>query len=159
MCFVSMSLVFLGLQDFYYIDFKPSGVDFKNIEAANLNAYELNSSVILANYTATKWTRYKDKDVFDSVFIEGLDYNLSANELISMDKNLTLNGNVRYADKNATKFESNRLFYDKAKKQISTNSDFKAFRKNDEIEGKSFVYDIKTQNLSIKGVKAWLETK
>lgn len=159
MCFFSLTLVFLSLQDFYFIDIKPYGVDFKNVEARRLDAFELNSTLVKANYTAEKWERYKDKDVFNAVFVYGYDFNLSANELISMDKNLTLNGNVRYTDINATSFETQRLFYDGVKKVVSSKSAFKAARKDSNISGKAFSYDTKSGELKIQGVKAWLETR
>lgn len=81
MALFSLALVFLSVQDFYFIDIKPYGIDFKNIEANALSAYELNSSQIKTHYNSSQWTRYQDKDLFSDVRVLGFDFNVSANKL------------------------------------------------------------------------------
>ena len=153
----SLVLVFLGMQEFYVIDFKPPSVDFKNIEASKLDVYELNSSLAKANYKANAWERYADKDVFDNVLVYGFDFNLSSNKLIYANDDISLQGKVRYADDNQSKIETERLIYDKAKKKISTKSDFKAYQKESIVTGTAFEYDLQNKTMRIQGVRAWLD--
>ncbi len=153
----SLVLVFLGTQDFYDFDFKAPGVDFKNIEASKINVYELNSTLAKANYRASAWERYADKDIFSAVLVYGYDFNISSNALTFADGNISLQGKVRYADNNQTRFESESLFYDKKKRNLSARVDFKAYRKNDLLTGTAFDYDLEGKRLRIRGVKAWLD--
>ena len=153
----SLVLVFLGTQDFYDFDFKTPGVDFKNIEASKLNVYELNSTLAKANYRANAWERYADKDIFSAVLVYGYDFNISSNALTFADGDISLQGRVRYSDINQTRFESESLFYDKKKRNLSTKVDFKAYRKDDLLTGTAFDYDLEDKKLKIRGVKAWLD--
>lgn len=153
----SLSLVFLSAQDFYFIDIKPYGIDFKNVEANTLHAYELNASEVKANYNASQWVRYQDKDIFNKVKIFGLDFNLSSNELTLEDNLIVLSGKVYYEDINQTRIEAKKLFYDKKKENLSTKSDFTAYKSNNILKGNALDYDLHTKQLRIQGVKAWLE--
>lgn len=153
----SLVLVFLGMQEFYVLDFEPPSVDFKNIEANKLDVYELNSSLAKANYKANAWERYADKDVFNNVFVYGFDFNLSSNKLSYANGDILLQGKVRYADNNQSKIETERLFYDKAKQKISTKSNFKAYQKESIVTGTAFEYDLEGKKMRIQGVRAWLD--
>lgn len=153
----SLTLVFLSLQEFYLIDFKPPSVDFKNIEANKLDIFELNASSTKANYQAASWQRYLDKDIFNKVFVYGFDFNASTNTLVLTQNGTTLQGNVRYADDNGTRVETQRLFYDNKKKILSTKSDFKVYRKDNLLTGTAFDYNVPKKVLKIQGVKAWFD--
>lgn len=153
----SLALVFLSVQDFYFIDIKPYGIDFKNVEANTLSAYELNSSEVKANYNAALWTRYQDKDIFNAVRVFGFDYNLSANELALTSGAVELSGKVHYEDINQTSIDAHKLNYDKKKQNLSTKSDFTAYKGNNTLKGNALSYDLRSKELSIRGVKAWLE--
>ena len=153
----SLALVFLSVQDFYFIDIKPYGVDFKNVEAKTLSVFELNSSGVKANYNAATWTRYQDKDIFNAVRVFGFDYNLSANELALTNGLVELGGNVHYEDINKTSIDTQKLIYDKKKENLSTRADFTAHRGSNILKGNALSYDLLTKELSIRGVKAWLD--
>lgn len=71
----------LTLQDPYSLNLKSYSLDFKNMEAENLNIYETNSSAIKAYYKANSWERYNDKDIFHYFTTLNFDFNLSANTL------------------------------------------------------------------------------
>lgn len=152
----SLTLVFLSVQDFYFIDSKPYGIDFKNVEANNLSAFELNSSITKANYKASQWTRYQDKDIFSVVRVFGFDYNLSAKELKLAGDITQLSGNVLYEDINQTRIEAQRLNYDKKKEILSTRAEFSAYRGDNILKGNALSYDLQKKELNIRGVKAWL---
>lgn len=85
------------------------------------------------------------------------DYNVSANKLVFMDKNISLAGNVLYKDINDTSISTERIFYLKDDKVIFTDTKFKAFRANDTLFGSSLKYDMKNKTLDIKGVNLWLD--
>lgn len=153
----SLALVFLSVQDFYFIDVKPYGIDFKNVEANTLHVYELNASEVKANYNASQWVRYQDKDIFDKVRIFGFDFNLSSNELTLKDNLIILSGNVHYEDINQTRIKAQKLFYDKEKEILNTKSNFTAYKNNNILKGNALSYDLHTKQLHIQGVKAWLE--
>lgn len=153
----SIVFVFLGMQDFYSIDIKPYSLNFKNIEANQIKAYELNSSLVRTYYSADDWVRFEDRDIFQNVLMLDYDYNVSANKLVFMDKNISLSGNVLYKDINDTSISTERIFYLKDDKVIFTDTKFKAFRANDTLFGSSLKYDMKNKTLDIKGVNLWLD--
>lgn len=103
----TITFTILSLQDPYSLNIKSYALNFKNIEASDLNAYELNASNVKSYYKAQSWARYTDKDEFDNFVNFNLDFNLSANKLElkgkEMDKVL-LEGNVTYIGLNNTKF-------------------------------------------------------
>lgn len=153
----SLTLVFLSVQDFYFLDIKPYGIDFKNVEANTLSVYELNSTQVKANYNASQWTRYQNKDIFSAVRVFGFDYNISANELTLAGAIIELSGKVHYEDINQTRIDAQRLTYDKKKENLSTRTDFTAYRGNNILKGNALSYDLPSKELSIRGVKAWLD--
>lgn len=153
----SLTLVFLSVQDFYFLDIKPYSIDFKNVEANKLSAYELNSTQVKANYNASQWTRYQNKDIFNAVRVFGFDYNLSANELALVSGAIELSGKVHYEDINQTRIDAQKLIYDKKKENLSTRSDFTAYKGNNILKGSALSYDLPSKELSIRGVKAWLD--
>lgn len=157
MALFSLALVFLSVQDFYFIDIKPYGIDFKNIEANALSAYELNSSQIKTHYNSSQWTRYQDKDLFSDVRVLGFDFNVSANKLILIGPAVKLSGNVFYEDINQTRIQTHNLLYDKKREILSTQNDFTAYKNNNILKGNALSYNLLTKELKIQGVKAWLE--
>ena len=152
----SMVLVFVVTQDVFFLDIKPYGVNFKNIEGKDITLFELNASAVKTNYTASAWERYDDKDVFSGFEVFGWDYNLSSNELVLKDSNITMRGNVLYTDINATRIESKALDYDKDKKFLRTNDDFVAYRGGEKLMGSGLSYDMNARKLNIRGAKLWL---
>lgn len=155
----SMVLVFVVTQDVFFLDIKPYGVDFKNIEGKDITLFELNASNVKTNYRAFAWERYNEKDVFSGFEVFGWDYNLSSNELVLQDNNITMRGNVLYTDINATRIESESLNYDKKGKFLLTNDDFVAYRGDEKLMGSGLDYDINEKKLNIRGVKLWLHSK
>ncbi|MBK1964304.1 hypothetical protein DU472_01770 [Campylobacter novaezeelandiae] len=152
----------LTLQDPYSLNLKSYSLDFKNMEAKNLNIYETNSSAIKAYYKANSWERYNDKDIFHYFTTLNFDFNLSANtlELLNNQKNkIVFEGNVSYIDLNGTKILSQKVKFNPDEKIISTDVGFKAFLNKNRIDGNVLVYDLKKKTLQIEGVKAWIQEK
>lgn len=152
----------LTLQDPYSLNLKSYSLDFKNMEAENLNIYETNSSAIKAYYKANSWERYNDKDIFHYFTTLNFDFNLSANtlELLNNQKNkIVFEGNVSYIDLNGTKILSQKVNFNPDEKIISTDVGFKAFLNKNRIDGNVLVYDLKKKTLQIEGVKAWIQEK
>lgn len=152
----------LTLQDPYSLNLKSYSLDFKNMEAKNLNIYETNSSAIKAYYKANSWERYNDKDIFHYFTTLNFDFNLSANtlELLNNQKNkIVFEGNVSYIDLNGTKILSQKVKFNPDEKIISTDMGFKAFLNKNRIDGNVLVYDLKKKTLQIEGVKAWIQEK
>lgn len=152
----------LTLQDPYSLNLKSYSLDFKNMEAKNLNIYETNSSAIKAYYKANSWERYNDKDIFHYFTTLNFDFNLSANtlELLNNQKNkIVFEGNISYIDLNGTKILSQKVKFNPDEKIISTDVGFKAFLNKNRIDGNVLVYDLKKKTLQIEGVKAWIQEK
>lgn len=157
MALFALVLVFLSTQDLYSIEIEQKAIDFNNIEAFELYAYELNASEVKANYQALKWLRYESRDLFDEIKVFTQDFNLSSKEALVVDKNITFNGDVLYNDINDTKISTQRLFYDGLNKNAYTDTEFKAYKGANLLVGKELDYDLDDKILHIKGkVKAWL---
>ena len=58
----TITFTILSLQDPYSLNLQTNALNFKNIEAKNLKAYESNTSTIKAYYKANSWVRYADRD-------------------------------------------------------------------------------------------------
>ncbi|MCC2555061.1 hypothetical protein LKN81_02110 [Campylobacter coli] len=156
----TITFTILSLQDLYSLNIKSYALNFKNIEASDLNAYELNASNVKSYYKAQSWARYTDKDEFDNFVNFNLDFNLSANKLKlkgkEMDKVL-LEGNVTYIGLNNTKIFADKVEYEPKNKILSTNTGFKALINGSIINGNTLNYDVEKKILQVQGVNAWLE--
>ncbi|EIV4081743.1 hypothetical protein L8P52_001632 [Campylobacter coli] len=156
----TITFTILSLQDPYSLNIKSYALNFKNIEASDLNAYELNASNVKSYYKAQSWARYTDKDEFDNFVNFNLDFNLSANKLElkgkEMDKVL-LEGNVTYIGLNNTKIFADKVEYAPKNKILSTNTRFKALINGSIINGNTLNYDVEKKILQVQGVNAWLE--
>lgn len=152
----------LSLQDPYSLDLKSYSLDFKNIEATNLKAYESNSSIVRAYYRADSWERYQDRDVLKYFFTQNADFNLSANQLILSAQNfdwIKFEGNVDYTSFNGMHITSPEIFYFPKDKILESKENFKAYLNGNIIYGNSLNYDIRNKILKIQGVDAWLKIK
>ncbi|EGQ2238296.1 hypothetical protein K8D53_000649 [Campylobacter coli] len=156
----TITFTILSLQDPYSLNIKSYALNFKNIEASDLNAYELNASNVKSYYKAQSWARYTDKDEFDNFVNFNLDFNLSANKLElkgkEMDKVL-FEGNVTYIGLNNTKIFADKVEYAPKNKILSTNTGFKALINGSIINGNTLNYDVENKILQVQGVNAWLE--
>ncbi|HEG8257601.1 TPA: hypothetical protein SF031_000854, partial [Campylobacter jejuni] len=93
----TITFTILSLQDPYSLNLQTNALNFKNIEAKNLKAYESNTSTIKAYYKANSWVRYADRDEFNDFITLNLDFNLSANRLEFFNKDMSkvlFEGNV-----------------------------------------------------------------
>lgn len=158
----TISFTILSLQDPYSLDFKAYSLNFKNIEASTLNAYELNSTMVKSYYKAHAWTRYENKDVFRDFLNLNLDFNLSARTLELVGRDLSrviFEGNVVYSGENNTRLLSPKMEFDPKGKILSTHSGFKALIGGNVINGNVLNYDLKSKILQIQGVEAWLQER
>ncbi len=155
----SLVFVFLGMQDLYSIEIKPYSVDFKSIEAHDIGAFELNSSIVNSFYEADDWIRFNDKDEFVRVNMLSLEQNISANELLMKDNNISLKGDVYYTDVNGTRIKSDEIFYIRDSKILYTDSNFKAYKDNNTLLGNSLIYDLEGRKIRIEGVRLWLDAR
>ncbi len=154
----SIIFALLGMQNPYTMDLKNYALDFKNVEAHHLYAYELNASSVKSYYEAKTWTRYNDKDVFKNFVNLGGDFNLSANSLEVLGKkqeNIVFEGDVVYIS-DEVKIMSEKVKYNTASKQISTDTNFKALFNDNVVKGNTLNYDTKNKILKVQGVNAWL---
>ncbi|MBM0636944.1 hypothetical protein LNU06_02105 [Campylobacter sp. VicNov18] len=157
-----ITFTILSLQDPYSLNLQTHALNFKNIEAKNLRAYESNISVIKAYYEADSWVRYANKDEFYGFINSNLDFNLSANRLEFFNKDtnkVLLEGNVSYADIHDVKITSEEVEYEPKSKILQTHTDFKALINANIVKGNILNYDMKNKILNIQGVNAWLEEK
>lgn len=158
----SIGFVAISIQDPYFLELKSYSINFKNIEAKNLIASELNSTSVKSIYKANMWIRYQEKDVFKDFLNINQDYNISANTLeffYNKNNKLFLSGDVIYINDDNTKITSDEVYYYTDSKILTSNLGFKAYLNNNLIIGKILNYDMKNKILKIKGVNAWLEEK
>ena len=156
----SIIFLILSIQDPYFIDIKSYSINFKNIEANNLIASELNSTSTKSVFKADVWIRYKEKDVFKDFININKDYNISANnlEIFYNDENkLFLSGNVFYINNDNIKINSDEVYYYTDSKILKSYSGFKAYINDDLIVGDTLDYDIKDKILKVKDIKGWLQ--
>lgn len=155
----TITFTILSLQDPYSLNLQTNALNFKNIEAKNLKAYESNTSVIKAYYKANSWVRYADRDEFNDFITLNLDFNLSANRLeFFKDSNRVLfEGNVTYRGANNIEIVSQEAEYELKDKILHTNTHFKALINGSIINGNTLNYNIENKILNIQGVSAWLQ--
>ncbi|MFY4755560.1 hypothetical protein ACOTV8_05740 [Campylobacter jejuni] len=158
----TITFTILSLQDPYSLNLQTNALNFKNIEAKNLKAYESNASTIKAYYKAISWVRYADRDEFNDFITLNLDFNLSANRLEFFNKDMSkvlFEGNVTYIGANNVKIISQEVEYQPKDKILHTNTNFKALINGSIINGNTLNYDVKNKILNIQGVNAWLQDK
>lgn len=158
----TITFTILSLQDPYSLNLKSYTLNFKNIEAKNLNAYELNTTTIKSYYKANSWVRYADRDEFDNFVNLNLDFNLSANKLEFLNKQMDkvlFEGNVAYIGSDNVKMLADKIVYQPKNKVLSTDTGFKALIHGNIINGNTLNYDIENKILDIQGVNAWLQEK
>ncbi|EGF1228790.1 hypothetical protein IB030_000267 [Campylobacter jejuni] len=158
----TITFTILSLQDPYSLNLQTNALNFKNIEAKNLKAYESNASTIEAYYKANSWVRYTDRDEFNDFITLNLDFNLSANRLEFFNKDMSkvlFEGNVTYIGANNIKIISQEVEYQPKDKILHTNTNFKALINGSIINGNTLNYDVKNKILNIQGVNAWLQDK
>lgn len=149
-------LIFVGLQDFYFIDQKSCKLGFESIRANSLQVYSLDERVN-AFYEASAWMRYASgRDILNDFAMQERDFNLSAKELEYRNDTLFLKGEVRYSDSNATSLFSDEFEYNRTSKILSTSKEFEALQDKNLIKGQNLSYDTEAKTLKIKGAKAWL---
>lgn len=156
----TISFTILGLQNPYSLDISSYALGFKNIEAKQLKAYELNSSAVKSYYKASSWVRYSDKDIFENFRTFNLDFNLSAKSLKLSNEDfnrILLEGDVIYKGSDGLQFLSQKVLYLSKEKILNTNSGFKAFINGNIVNGNTLNYDLENKILEIKGVDAWLQ--
>ncbi|TKX32284.1 hypothetical protein [Campylobacter aviculae] len=154
--------IVLWIQDPYSLNIKSYSLNFKNIEASHLKAYELNETIIKSYYEVDSWSRYINRDEFDYFTNFNLDFNLSANKLELFGKDMSkikFEGNVTYFGSNNVKFMADEVEYQPKNKFLSTDTGFKGLINGSLIDGKSLQYDIKNKILQIQGVSACLQEK
>ncbi|MCX2682370.1 hypothetical protein OQH60_00320 [Campylobacter sp. MIT 21-1685] len=158
----TISFTILGLQNPYFLDIKSYSLDFKNIEANSLKAYELNTTFIKSYYEANSWIRYSDKDVFEDFKTFNLDFNLSAKSLEVSNENFNkvlFQGDVVYRGIDELQFFSQKVEYFPKKKILNTDVGFKALVNGSAINGSTLKYDLENKILKIQGVDAWLQVE
>ncbi|MGH2267624.1 hypothetical protein [Campylobacter taeniopygiae] len=157
-----ITFVILWLQDPYSLDIKSYSLNFKNIEASHLKAYDINQTAIKSYYRANSWVRYANRDEFDNFTNYNLDFNLSANKLELLGQNMDkikFEGNVTYLGSNNVKFIANEVEYQPKSKILSTDTGFKGSINGNIVNGKSLQYDTKNKILQIQEVNACLQEK
>jgi len=156
--FFAIVFTILGLQDPYSLNIKSYALDFKNIEANKLKAYELNTTLVKSYYNANSWIRYNDKDLFENFSSQNLDFNLSANTftLLKNSDEAILQGDVSYqADK--MRIFSQEVYFFRNNKVLNSNVGFEAFIDDKIIKGQKIKYDLKQKILEIQGIKLWFQ--
>ncbi|TKX33633.1 hypothetical protein [Campylobacter taeniopygiae] len=157
-----ITFVILWLQDPYSLDIKSYSLNFKNIEANHLKAYDINQTAIKSYYKANSWVRYTNRDEFDNFTNYNLDFNLSANKLELLGQNMDkikFEGNVTYLGSNKVKFIADEVEYQPKNKILSTDTGFKGLINGNIVNGKILQYDTKNKILQIQEVNACLQEK
>lgn len=160
MACLSMLLVILSIQEPYFLDLQTQNMDIKETQMNDIMAYELNSSAVSGIYRVKEWQRYKDKDVLVDFTAFGLDYNFTAQSTTILgrkNQEFIFEGDVFYKDNNQTQIKGQKFLYNSASKLLSSSDEVLAYIGENIINTQDFSYDLNTKQMTMQGVKAWLQ--
>lgn len=154
----AFALVFMSLQDFYFIDLKERALNFKSVEAVSLEGFELDKSGVLGVFRASAWERFanSEEDIFTNFKAFRQDFNISADTMSLKNSQVFLKKNVLYEDVNNTQIKSWSLEYDRKNNLLSTQDKFEARRGASVLRGDGLRYDLEDKKLVVDGVRAWI---
>ncbi|MBZ7986581.1 LPS export ABC transporter periplasmic protein LptC [Campylobacter canadensis] len=144
-------LFFIFIQEPYVINTNLNQIDFRSIDTNNVQSYAINQEILQYNLKADKYFKEGNKDVFVNAFLQDLNSNLQADIAYKENNIFYLQDNVKYKN-DALLIKSNVVEYDLKDKIITSNSDTKLEYKNYYLTSKNAVYNLTSEDLTLKGV-------
>lgn len=155
----SMSVVALMLQNPYESSLQSSIIKVANMQADGVISYEINATNTYAKFTSKSVIAYDDYNEFiqpNVTFIQKDRHNITSNEAIYKDNNITFFGDVRYLNLDTNlRYNSSEIQYLMMEKTLLSNVPFELLQNSDKIVGKSVIYALDSNHIVAKGVKGW----
>ena len=144
-------LLFLLVQEPYELNLKAKDRSIAYMEMHVVKDYEIDIQGVNSVINAKRAMRFDDRDEFyeiDGVLRNrGLINTLRANKAISKGEEILLDGDVYYARSDDFTLKSERLFYHRGEKKLSSDTFFVATYGPHESKGEGFVYGIESEIL------------
>lgn len=155
----SMSVVALMLQNPYEASLQNASIKVANMQADGVISYELNTTNTYAKFISKSVIAYDNHNEFISpnvTFIQKDRHNITANEAIYKDNNITFFGDVRYLNLATNlRYNSSEIQYLIADKMLLSSVPFELLQNSDKIAGESVIYTLDKNHITAKGVKGW----
>lgn len=155
----SMSVVALMLQNPYESSLQSDSIKVANMQADGVISYEINATNTYAKFTSKSVIAYDDYNEFiqpNVTFIQKDRHNITSNEAIYKDNNITFFGDVRYLNLDTNlRYNSSEIQYLMMDKTLLSNVPFELLQNSDKMVGKSVIYALDSNHIVAKGVKGW----
>lgn len=155
----SMSVVALMLQNPYESSLQSNSIKVANMQADGVISYEINATNTYAKFTSKSVIAYDDYNEFiqpNVTFIQKDRHNITSNEAIYKDNNITFFGDVRYLNLDTNlRYNSSEIQYLMTEKTLLSSVPFELLQNSDKIVGKSVIYALDSNHIAAKGVKGW----
>lgn len=155
----SMSVVALMLQNPYEASLQSNSIKVANMQADEVISYEINATNTYAKFTSKSVIAYDDYNEFiqpNVTFIQKDRHNITSNEAIYKDNNITFFGDVRYLNLDTNlRYNSSEIQYLMMEKTLLSSVPFELLQNSDKIVGKSVIYALDSNYIVAKGVKGW----
>ncbi|WP_299042071.1 hypothetical protein [uncultured Campylobacter sp.] len=155
----SMSVVALMLQNPYEASLQSNSIKVANMQADGVISYEINATNTYAKFTSKSVIAYDDYNEFikpNVTFIQKDRHNITSNEAIYKDNNITFFGDVRYLNLDTNlRYNSSEIQYLMMEKTLLSSVPFELLQNSDKIVGKSVIYALDGNHIVAKGVKGW----
>ena len=129
------------------------------MQADGVISYEINATNTYAKFTSKSVIAYDDYNEFiqpNVTFIQKDRHNITANEAIYKDNNITFFGDVRYLNLATNlRYNSSEIQYLMMEKTLLSSVPFELLQNSDKIVGKSVIYTLDKNHITAKGVKGW----
>lgn len=146
----------------YDISLTPQ-IGIANMQAKDVEGYELNSTLIFSRYEVKNAIRYNDRDEFlgfKANYVQnGNFHTISARKALLQGNVVTLSGDVIYTNSDNLDFQSNLVSYDLKMKTLTSILPFIITQGGNKITGKSAVYDMENKKLYASEVSGWMQRK
>ncbi len=154
-------VLFLLMQEPYFLDLEKSDSKLAKIEIANMRDYEMNEDMIFRVFHAKKATRFEDKDVLEDVFMsflrEDLIYDIKSHYATYEGDLVILDKNVEAKRSDGISFYTKSLSYNIKEKTFSSSEDFVLDGKFLHVSGIGLSYDMSKKKMTANGVRATYE--
>ncbi len=159
---ISLIAVLLGS---IYIFFKPLDIrqvkhtkDIPVLEIQTFTMYELDRRKLVDISSGERAIRYKDRyELFDFIFTDNSNkeiVSISAKKGLYKNDTLTLNGDVFYTKSDGLDFKSQKVFYDRKKGFVRSDTPYVAHLGKSVVHGSYLYYDMNKELLKSKDVDA-----
>lgn len=132
------------------------------LEFQNIEVFDIKDGVYIQKLSAKKYQKYQKYDIAKDVKVLKYDkqiYELSANDIKNSKNIVSFGDNIILKIKNSFVLYGSNIIFNKNKNIMSSQDDFTLKNSNNYINGKSFVYNINSNNFKAHKIKARYKLK